>query len=195
MFRQTRTPRIVTATPPTPTPKVFYQIENWWRVIHLTVSLLLCPRSRRLYCINALHLPCARSFTVCQFISDLFIRLAGEQSALAVHCLRVRLSVVSNVVQGDSFVTRPKKMRISQRLFIRSWTCIYDNIPCFTRSMSILEETLEMFATTVQAELNATLHVCESGLQDVLTKRSNFTSNVVFQFLYGAWLVGISFSF
>jgi len=55
--------------------------------------------------------------------------------------------------------------------------------------MSILEEMLEMFTTTVQAELNATLHVCESGLQDVLTNRSNFTSNVVFQFLYGAWLV------
>ena len=63
------------------------------------------------------------------------------------------------------------------------------------RSMSILEEMLEMFATTVQAELNTTLHVCESGLQDVLTNRSNFTLNVVFQFLYGAWLVGISFSF
>ena len=46
-----------------------------------------------------------------------------------------------------------------------------------------------MFATTLQAELNATLHVCESGLQDVLTNRSSFTSNVVFQFLYGAWLV------
>ena len=61
------------------------------------------------------------------------------------------------------------------------------------RSMSILEKMLEMFATTVQAELNATLHVCESGLQDVLTNRSNFTSNVVFHFLYGAWLVGISF--
>jgi hypothetical protein len=30
------------------------------------------------------------------------------------------------------------------------------------RSMCILEEMLEMFATTVQAELNATLHVCES---------------------------------
>jgi hypothetical protein len=26
---------------------------------------------------------------------------------------------------------------------------------------------LEMFATTVQTELNATLHVCESGLQDI----------------------------
>jgi hypothetical protein len=38
---------------------------------------------------------------------------------------------------------------------------------------------LEIFATTVQAELNATLHVCESGLQDVLTNRSNFPSNVV----------------
>ena len=63
------------------------------------------------------------------------------------------------------------------------------------KSMSILEEMMEMFATTVQAQLNAALHVCESGLQDVLTNRSNFTSNVVFQFLYGAWLVGISFSF
>jgi hypothetical protein len=61
--------------------------------------------------------------------------------------------------------------------------------------MSILEEMLEMFATTVQAELNATLHVCKSGLQDVLTNRRNFTSNVVFQFLYSAWLVGRSFSF
>jgi hypothetical protein len=60
--------------------------------------------------------------------------------------------------------------------------------------MSILEEMLEMFATTVQAEMNATLHACKSGLQDV-TNRSNFTSNVVFQFLYGAWLVGMSFSF
>jgi hypothetical protein len=29
-------------------------------------------------------------------------------------------------VQCDSFGTRPKKMRISQRLFIRFWTCIYD---------------------------------------------------------------------
>ena len=52
-----------------------------------------------------------------------------------------------------------------------------------------------MFATTVQADLNATLHVCESGLQDVLTNHSNFASNVVFQFLYGAWLVGTRFSF
>jgi hypothetical protein len=44
--------------------------------------------------------------------------------------------------------------------------------------MSTLEEMLEMFATTVQAELNTTLHICKSGLQDVLTNRSNFTSNV-----------------
>ena len=98
-------------------------------------------------------------------------------------------------IQDDSFGTRPKKMRISQRLFIRFWTCIYDYIPCFMKSMSILQEMLEMFATTVQAELNMMLHVCESGLQAVLTNHSNFTSNVVFQFLYGAWLVGISFSF
>jgi hypothetical protein len=33
----------------------------------------------------------------------------------------------------------------SQRLFIRFWTCIYDYIPCFMRSMSILKEMLEMF--------------------------------------------------
>jgi hypothetical protein len=42
---------------------------------------------------------------------------------------------------------------------------IYDYIPCIMRSMSVLEEILEMFATTVQAELNAPLHVCDSGLQ------------------------------
>ena len=101
----------------------------------------------------------------------------------------------SSEIQSDSFGTRPKKMRISQRLFIRFWTCTYDYIPCFMKSMSILEEKLEMFATTLQAEVNETLHVCENGLQDVLTNRSNFTSNVVFQFLYGTWLVGISFSF
>jgi len=77
-------------------------------------------------------------------------------------------NVVKCKVQGDSFGTRPKKMRISQRLFIRFWTWIHDYIPCFMRSMSILEEMLEMFATTVQAELNATLRVCESGLQNVL---------------------------
>ena len=41
-------------------------------------------------------------------------------------------------LQGDSFGTRPKKMRISQRLFIRFWTCLYDYTPCFMRSMSIL---------------------------------------------------------
>ena len=99
------------------------------------------------------------------------------------------------LIQGDSFGTRPKKMQISQRLFIRFWTWIYDYISCFMKSMSVLEEMLDMFAITVQAELNATLHVCESGLQDVLTNPSNFTSNVVFQFPYGAWLVGISFSF
>ena len=61
----------------------------------------------------------------------------------------------SFLIQCDSFGTRSKKMRISQRLFIRFWTCIYDYIPCFMRSMSILEEMMEMFATTVQAELNA----------------------------------------
>ena len=47
-------------------------------------------------------------------------------------------------VQGHSFSTRPKKMRIFQRLFIRFWTCIYDYIPSFMKSMSILEEMLEM---------------------------------------------------
>jgi hypothetical protein len=61
--------------------------------------------------------------------------------------------------------------------------------------MSIIQEMLEMFATTVHAELNAMLRVCESGLQDFLINRSNFTSNVVFQFPYGAWGVGIRFSF
>ena len=62
-------------------------------------------------------------------------------------------------------------------------------------NMLIIEEMLEMFVTTVQTELNAKLRVRQSGLQDVLTNRSNFTSNVVFQLVYDAWLVGISFSF
>jgi len=45
---------------------------------------------------------------------------------------------ISPYIQSDSFGTRPKKMRISQRLFIRFWTCIYDYTPCSMRSMSIL---------------------------------------------------------
>jgi hypothetical protein len=48
-------------------------------------------------------------------------------------------------IQGDSFGTGHKKMLISQRLFIRFRTCIYNYIPCFMRSMSILEEILEIF--------------------------------------------------
>ena len=126
---------------------------------------------------------------------DSFSLLRTRTASVVTEVLDSRCAASSDFIQGDSFGTRPKKIRISQRLFIRFWTCIYDYIPCFIRSMSILEEMLEMFATTVQAELNATLHVCESGLQDVLTNRSNLTSNVVFQFLYGAWFVGISFSF
>ena len=35
-------------------------------------------------------------------------------------------------------VLDPKKMRISQRLFIRFWTYIYDYIPCIMRSLSTL---------------------------------------------------------
>ena len=48
------------------------------------------------------------------------------------------LAAIHTIIQGDSFGTRPKKMRISQRLFITFWTCIYYYIPCFMRSMSIL---------------------------------------------------------
>ena len=55
---------------------------------------------------------------------------------LLVDSIRTALEVA--VIQGDSFCTRPKKMRISQRLFIRFWTCIYEYIPCFMRSMLIL---------------------------------------------------------
>ena len=43
-----------------------------------------------------------------------------------------------SLVQGDSFGVRPKKMRISQRLFIRFLTRMYDYIPCFMTTMSIL---------------------------------------------------------
>ena len=44
----------------------------------------------------------------------------------------------TSYIECDSFGTRPKKMRISQRLFITFWTRICDYIPCFMRSMSIL---------------------------------------------------------
>ena len=47
------------------------------------------------------------------------------------------VSIISTLIQCDSFGTRPKKMWIFQRLFIRFWTCIYDYIPCFMRSMLI----------------------------------------------------------
>jgi len=40
----------------------------------------------------------------------------------------VKLDSPQMKIQCDSFGTRPKKMRISQRLFIRFWTCIYDYI-------------------------------------------------------------------
>jgi hypothetical protein len=82
------------------------------------------------------------------------------------------------VVQGDSFGTRLWKMRISQRPYITFRTYIYECIPCFMRNVPILQEVPEMSATTVQAELNVTLHVCKRNLQDVLSDRSNFRSNV-----------------
>ena len=131
---------------------------------------------------------------LCPYFNSCKYNLHLEMLCIMTVIITIIVQETAVLVQCDSFGTRPKKMRISQRLFIRFWTCIYDYIPCFMKSVSILEDMLEMFATTVQAELNATLHVCESGLQDVLTNRINFTSNVVFQFLYGAWLVGISFS-
>ena len=58
-----------------------------------------------------------------------------EKSILTWHC-EVRVSFCN--IQRDSFGTWPKKMRISQRLFIRFWTCMYDYIPCFMKSMSVL---------------------------------------------------------
>ena len=42
----------------------------------------------------------------------------GEVNCVTLHLVRY--------IHCDSFGTRPKKMRISQRLFIRFWTCIYD---------------------------------------------------------------------
>jgi hypothetical protein len=49
------------------------------------------------------------------------------------------------------------------------------------RSVSILEELLEMFATTVQAELNATLHVCESGIFLGLVPKESPCITFIFQ--------------
>jgi hypothetical protein len=43
------------------------------------------------------------------------------------------------------------------------------------RNMPTLQGVLEMSATTVPAEPNATLHICKRDLQDVLNDRSNLT--------------------
>ena len=66
--------------------------------------------------------------------------LTCPNNAVSEHRLTVVQSNTTHnfIIQCDSFGTRPKKMRISQRLFIRFWTCIYDYISCFMRSMSIL---------------------------------------------------------
>ena len=87
-------------------------------------------------------------------------------------------------------------MRISQRLFIIFWTCIYDYIPCFMRSMSILEEMLEMFATTVQTELKtrrfmfAKVACKTSSLIAAILRRMLFSSSsMVRGFLAnGSWI-------
>jgi len=57
---------------------------------------------------------------------------------MSAHCINIFVTTWALKIQGDSFGTRPKKMWISQRLFIRFWTCIYDYMPCFMRSMSTL---------------------------------------------------------
>ena len=55
-----------------------------------------------------------------------------------LHSIFPQWLINGTIIQCDSFGTRPKKMRISQRLFIRFCTCIYDYMPCFMISMSIL---------------------------------------------------------
>ena len=87
-----------------------------------------------LYSLNMTALSCMVEFYKFYNISPFLIYPLSP-------CLFLFLSVLLLLrihVQCDSFGTRPNKMRISQRLFIRFWTCIYDYIPCFMRSMSIL---------------------------------------------------------
>jgi hypothetical protein len=52
------------------------------------------------------------------------------------------------------------------RIYLKDYSLDFEHA-YMTLLHEILEKMLEMFATTVQAELNATLHVCESGLQDI----------------------------
>ena len=85
--------------------------------------------------------PLERSYQLVTVLysSDILLTINMVQTLIAnwvqMGTLRTRFIYT---IQSDSFGTRPKKMRISQRLFIRFWTCIYDYILCFMRSMSIL---------------------------------------------------------
>ena len=45
--------------------------------------------------------------------------------------MKMATFIFYTVIQGDSFDTRPKKMRISQRLFIRFWTPRFDGSHSF----------------------------------------------------------------
>ena len=73
---------------------------------------------------------CAESWLICSVFVHVLLAITHFGNR---NCPRCKAEV-----QGDSFGTRPKKIRISQRLFIRFWTSLYDYIPCFMRSMSIL---------------------------------------------------------
>ena len=58
-----------------------------------------------------------------------------EQARISVDNTQTYTAVCD--IQGDSFGTRPKKMRISQNYSL-DFEHAYDYIPCFMRSMSIL---------------------------------------------------------
>ena len=69
---------------------------------------------------------------------NLLIHIVVKQICFCLFYRGHHVVFILTIKQGDSFGTKHKKMRISQRLFVRFWTCIYDYIPCFMRSMSIL---------------------------------------------------------
>jgi hypothetical protein len=86
------------------------------------------------------HYLCVSVVRLLLLLLLLLLTEGPNMSNVTYNEMEVNFRLCKYKVQCDSFGTRPKKMRISQRLFIRFWTGICDYIPCFMRSMSILEE-------------------------------------------------------
>jgi hypothetical protein len=100
-------------------------IEVW---LHPLLTSALDGRWRSASCRGTLDsapfVHCREETRICCFVPGFEPRFIGHTArSLATYRLSYRgsLSFIKPLIQGDSFGTRPKKMRISQRLFIRFW--------------------------------------------------------------------------